>query len=161
MANPTLLMSRGGRLLLSSSRRAMSTAGSVISNSFSSSSPSYSSQFDWVGQAYTCIYEPGQPTQGPLGQAQREPRITPKRLKEHLDKFVVGQERAKRMLSVAVYNQYQRIQELQRQEDLERERFAQIARRTMAYEKYGKHPVEGEYLPARTASRYMLMLLNR
>jgi ATP-dependent Clp protease ATP-binding subunit ClpX len=47
------------------------------------------------------------------------------------------------MLSVAVYNQYQRIQEMQRQEDEERERFAKIARRTMAYEKFNRHPTEG------------------
>jgi ATP-dependent Clp protease ATP-binding subunit ClpX len=59
---------------------------------------------------------------------------------------VVGQERAKKMLSVAVYNQYQRIQEMQRQDDEERERFAKIARRTMAYEKFTRHPTEGWYL---------------
>lgn len=50
------------------------------------------------------------------------------------------------MLSVAVYNQYQRIQDQQKQEDEERERLAKIARRTMAYEKFARHPVEGEYI---------------
>jgi ATP-dependent Clp protease ATP-binding subunit ClpX len=64
-------------------------------------------------------------------------------LKEHLDKFVVGQERAKKMLSVAVYNQYQRIREMRRQEDEERERFAKLARMKMAQEKLSRHPVEG------------------
>jgi ATP-dependent Clp protease ATP-binding subunit ClpX len=144
MAHPTLLVSRGGRLsylALSNTRRSITSFGNVF---FSSSSSSLS-QFDWVGQGYTSSYEPGEPTRGPLGNAQREPKITPKHLKAHLDKYVVGQERAKKMLSVAVYNQYQRIQDQQRQEDEERERLAKIARRTMAYEKFARHPVEGEY----------------
>jgi ATP-dependent Clp protease ATP-binding subunit ClpX len=137
-------------------------AGNVFLSSFSYSPllSSSSSEFDFGGQAYTSYYEPGQPTRGPLGQAQREPRITPKLLKEHLDKFVVGQERAKKMLSVAVYNQYQRIQELQRQEDLERERDAQLARRRTTIEKH-RHPVEGEGLPIINACRHILMSFNR
>src|SRR5690606_39054093 len=40
----------------------------------------------------------------------------------HLDKFVVGQTRSKRILSTAVYHHYKRIQQLrQRQEELEEE----------------------------------------
>lgn len=34
---------------------------------------------------------------------------TPKELKEHLDKFVIGQDDAKKTISVAVYNHYKRI----------------------------------------------------
>lgn len=144
MAQPILLVSRGGRLsylALYGSRRSITSFGNV----FFSCSSSPSSQFDFGGQGYTSTYEPGEPTRGPLGNAQREPKITPKQLKAHLDKYVVGQERAKKMLSVAVYNQYQRIQDQQKQEDAERERLAKIARRTMAYEKFSRHPVEGEY----------------
>ena len=67
------------------------------------------------------------------------PRITPKMLKEHLDQFVVGQERAKKVLSTSVYNHYQRIQELQRQDEEFQELMAQHQRREMG----NRHPVEG------------------
>lgn len=65
--------------------------------------------------------------------------MTPKVLKQHLDQFVVGQERAKKILSVAVYNHYQRIQEAQRREDEEAEMMQQQLRREMAE----AHPLEG------------------
>ncbi|KIW13780.1 ATP-dependent Clp protease, ATP-binding subunit ClpX [Exophiala spinifera] len=111
--------------------------------SFSSSptQPS-SSQFhrsDFVNQPFTGSYEPGQPTSGPLGGASyTTPRLTPKMLKQHLDQFVVGQERSKKVLSVAVFNHYQRIQELQRREEEEEELMAQRERRE-------RHPVEDEF----------------
>lgn len=58
-------------------------------------------------------------------------------LKQHLDEFVVGQDRAKKVLSVAVFNHYQRIQELQRREEEEEELLAQRERRE-------RHPVESK-----------------
>lgn len=96
---------------------------------------------DFGGQPFTGVYEPGGPTIGPLGGTSNvgAPRITPKALKQHLDQFVVGQERAKKVLSVAVYNHYQRIQELERQDEEEAELHAQQARREMGQ----RHPVEG------------------
>lgn len=42
----------------------------------------------------------------------------PKEIKEHLDQYVIGQDEAKRVLSVAVYNHYKRITQI---EDLENE----------------------------------------
>lgn len=36
-------------------------------------------------------------------------RITPRMVKEHLDQYVIGQDNAKKVLSVAVYNHYNRI----------------------------------------------------
>ncbi|KAK5243478.1 ATP-binding protein [Exophiala xenobiotica] len=101
-----------------------------------------SSQFhrsDFANQPFTGSYEPGMPTGGPLGGASYgTPRLTPKMLKQHLDQFVVGQERAKKVLSVAVFNHYQRIQELQRREEEEEELMAQRERRE-------RHPVEDEF----------------
>lgn len=110
----------------------------------SSTSPrASSSQFhrsDFVNQPFTGVYEPKGPTVGPLGEASMygAPRLTPKMLKQHLDQFVVGQERAKKVLSVAVFNHYQRIQELQRRDEEEEELQAQRERRE-------RHPVESEY----------------
>lgn len=117
-----------------------------ISRSLScTSSNSNSGQFnrsDFGNQPFTGIYDAGQPTGGPLGGASvvGAPRITPRMLKEHLDQFVVGQERPKRVLSTAVYNHYQRIQEIQRQDEEFEELMQQQARRELGNRH--QHPVE-------------------
>lgn len=108
---------------------------------FSSTCLQGASQFyrsDFANQPFTGSYETGLPTSGPLGSASiyGAPRLTPKVLKQHLDQFVVGQDRAKKILSVAVYNHYQRIQELQRRDEEEEELMAQRERRE-------RHPAEG------------------
>lgn len=50
-------------------------------------------------------------------------------LKQYLDQFVVGQDRAKKILSVAVYNHYQRVQELRRRDEEVAELLAKRVRR--------------------------------
>ncbi|THC94586.1 hypothetical protein EYZ11_005946 [Aspergillus tanneri] len=116
--------------------------------SLSSSSSGFptSSQFnrsDFTSQPWSGSYEPGLPTAGPLGStpAFGAPQVTPKTLKQYLDQFVVGQDRAKKILSVAVYNHYQRVQELQRREEEAAELLAKRARR----EAIEHHPVEDEF----------------
>lgn len=44
---------------------------------------------------------------------------TPKQIKATLDEYVIGQEQAKRVLSVAVYNHYKRLQHIQSAQDVE------------------------------------------
>ncbi|KAF2092903.1 ATPase, AAA family protein [Rhizodiscina lignyota] len=107
---------------------------------------------DFGSQPFTGIYEPDQPTGGPLGGASivGAPRITPKLLKQHLDQFVVGQERAKKVLSTAVYNHYQRIQEIQRQDDEHAALQAQQERQQMR----NRHPVEDEFPGQQQTSYY-------
>jgi len=65
-------------------------------------------------------------------------------LKEHLDQFVVGQERAKKVLSTAVYNHYQRIQELERQDEEFEELMQQQARRELGHR--SSHPIESMFI---------------
>ncbi|KAN0067980.1 P-loop containing nucleoside triphosphate hydrolase protein [Elaphomyces granulatus] len=124
-------------LLYFSGRRSLSSS----SNSYPTSSHFHRS--DFTSQPYTGSYEPGLPTSGPLGSAPAfgAPRFTPKALKQYLDQFVVGQDRAKKVLSVAVYNHYQRIQELRRRDEEAAEIVAQRARR----ESMDGHPLENEF----------------
>ena len=125
-------------------------ASSTISRrSFASSSRlssrSHFRRLDFANQPFTGIYEPGQPTNGPLGDApiMGVPHLTPKVLKQHLDQFVVAQERSKKVLSVSIYNHYQRIQELQRREEEEEQLLQQRLRR----ERSDSHSVESKRLP--------------
>ena len=70
---------------------------------------------DFSGQGFSNFYETDQPTRGPLGSTSNVggSHITPKALRQHLDQFVVDQDRAKVVLSVAIHEHYLRIQELQ------------------------------------------------
>ena len=54
-----------------------------------------------------------------IKQPEMKKLPTPAEMKQILDEYVIGQERAKRALSVAVYNHYKRINRRQRKEDVE------------------------------------------
>ena len=45
--------------------------------------------------------------------------LKPKEIKSHLDEYIIGQETAKRTISVAVYNHYKRIRSLAKQPEVE------------------------------------------
>ncbi|KAK5676930.1 ATP-binding protein [Elasticomyces elasticus] len=97
--------------------------------------------FTTQGHGFTNNYTSRPPITGPISSSPSPPRITPSTLKQHLDNFVVGQDRAKRVLATAVYNHYQRITELERREAEEEELYAQEERRRMG--ELRRHPVEG------------------
>lgn len=114
---------------------------SIQSRAFSiSRRRSDSSHFN---RPFTGSYDPDEPTGGPLSTASNHgvPRLTPRKLKDYLDKFVVGQERPKMMMSVAIYNHYQRTYEMYRQEQERQEKEARLLRKN--YERIHRHPSEG------------------
>lgn len=45
--------------------------------------------------------------------------LKPKEIKKHLDEYIIGQEAAKKTISVAVYNHYKRIRSLSKKSDVE------------------------------------------
>ena len=61
-----------------------------------------------IDQAYSIIREELQPVQKPFSLGEIEVK-TPVAIKEFLDQYVIGQEDAKKVLSVAVYNHYKRL----------------------------------------------------
>ena len=121
---------RASYIAISTFIRRSAAHGVRSSSSSSSSSSSRFRRADFMNQSFTGSYEPGQPTHGPLDDAPAlgVPRVTPKALKEHLDQFIVGQDRAKAIISTAVFNHYQRILELRRQESEQRQRVQQRLR---------------------------------
>jgi ATP-dependent Clp protease ATP-binding subunit ClpX len=48
---------------------------------------------------------------------QRFNVLKPKEIKERLDEYIIGQEKAKRVISVAVYNHYKRIMEMEKDKE--------------------------------------------
>ena len=68
-----------------------------------------------------CVEQAGEIIEEELygGKKKEEPekefflpeRVTPKDIKTHLDEYVIGQEEAKKFLSVAVYNHYKRLRQ--------------------------------------------------
>ena len=70
---------------------------------------------DCIEQAYDIWQNSIGGSRGPegkkkgLGVAELQKIPVPKKIKEHLDQYVIGQDEAKRFLSVAVYNHYKRL----------------------------------------------------
>ncbi|MEH6628993.1 MAG: ATP-dependent Clp protease ATP-binding subunit ClpX [Motiliproteus sp.] len=54
-----------------------------------------------------------------VGQESEDKLPTPEDIKSTLDEYVIGQERAKKVLSVAVYNHYKRLRYQAKQDDVE------------------------------------------
>ena len=67
---------------------------------------------DCAQQAYKIVQEQNKQKGGQLkSKAKDTPIPKPKEIKNYLDQYVIGQDEAKRYLSVAVYNHYKRLQQ--------------------------------------------------
>ena len=78
---------------------------------------------DCAAQAYQVAMANGFGAAKPKEPDFKTKRIPkPKEIKEHLDQYVIGQDEAKRYLSVAVYNHYKRLQQPQDDEGVEIEK---------------------------------------
>ena len=71
---------------------------------------------DCARQAFEIVKESGlaDPASSKNSKDKFQPKITvpkPREIKEYLDQYVIGQDEAKRFLSVAVYNHYKRLQQ--------------------------------------------------
>lgn len=79
-----------------------------------------------IEHAYTIIEEElgvKKTAPGPRADHYDELNLnTPSKLKAHLDQYVIGQDQAKRVLSVAVYNHYKRLQSGKEASDIEIEK---------------------------------------
>ncbi len=73
--------------------------------------------------AYGIVQENAQLTRKGKGASFRKEEIpTPPQIKEYLDQYIIGQESAKRYLSVAVYNHYKRVIQPTTKDDIEIEK---------------------------------------
>lgn len=74
-------------------------------------------------QAYRIVQENLSKTpQADEGQFRQKKVPKPKEIKEYLDQYVIGQDEAKRYLSVAVYNHYKRLQQKKEDDGVEIEK---------------------------------------
>lgn len=64
-----------------------------------------------VGKATQLLQENGHPTSEMEAAINTLVLVKPRDMKEYLDQYVIGQDEAKKVLSVAVYNHYKRLQQ--------------------------------------------------
>jgi ATP-dependent Clp protease ATP-binding subunit ClpX len=79
---------------------------------------------DCAQQAYKIVQENLQEQENHSGDGKFNPHRVPKprEIKEYLDQYVIGQDEAKRFLSVAVYNHYKRLQQPEDKDGVEIEK---------------------------------------
>jgi ATP-dependent Clp protease ATP-binding subunit ClpX len=72
-----------------------------------------------ANQAYRIVQESGvyEKSKGKAGGKAKNKIPKPKEIKKYLDEYVIGQDEAKRFLSVAVYNHYKRLEQPQDDKD--------------------------------------------
>ena len=74
-------------------------------------------------QGYEVVKEElGEAAKAKVGTKHSFELVKPKDLKEYLDEYVIGQEEAKKHLSVAVYNHYKRLMQVPSADDVKIEK---------------------------------------
>jgi ATP-dependent Clp protease ATP-binding subunit ClpX len=71
-----------------------------------------------VEQGYVAVQEEIQPKKKKKQETPKFKVIKPIELKKYLDNYVIGQDEAKKVLSVAVYNHYKRLSQPQSEDDI-------------------------------------------
>ncbi|KAK9448695.1 P-loop containing nucleoside triphosphate hydrolase protein [Limtongia smithiae] len=74
--------------------------------------------------------------------------VSPRTIKKHLDQYVIGQERAKTVISVAVFNHYLRAQNIDDRKRRMRKEFDSRLRSEANFD--GLHPLEADFSGQRT-----------
>lgn len=77
---------------------------------------------DCVRRAYDIVLENDRAKQAAAAKVNLESLPKPKEIKEYLDQYVIGQDDAKRYLSVSVYNHYKRITQVPDKDGVEIEK---------------------------------------
>ncbi|KAK7752929.1 ATP-binding protein [Diatrype stigma] len=76
------------------------------------------------------------------------PQFYPRDLKRRVDEYVVGQDRAKKIISSVLFNHYQGLRRRQYQEEQERKREEKLLRQALARERHARerdaHPLDAE-----------------
>ena len=78
--------------------------------------------YSWQEQAYEITKEALRQSQGKAEELNLKELPKPQQIKEFLDEYVIGQDDAKRYLSVAVYNHYKRLLQNADEDDVEIEK---------------------------------------
>ncbi|TAQ86399.1 hypothetical protein B7494_g5274 [Chlorociboria aeruginascens] len=109
--------------------------------------PRQNQRSDFDGQGFTSTIEIRKEIVGPISKATSPgARIwTPSLLKQYTDRHVVGQDRARKVISVAIYNHYRRIAEERRVAEEKQMRIIREARANLRAMERENHPVENEY----------------
>src|SRR5690554_2236620 len=90
-----------------------------------------------------CISQAGEILQEEMGQRKAKSiqaalkLIKPQEIKKHLDEYVIGQDEAKKVMSVAVYNHYKRLNQRLDPEGIEIEKSRSEERRVGKESRYG------------------------
>ncbi|KAH8677510.1 ATP-dependent Clp protease [Xylariales sp. PMI_506] len=103
-----------------------------------------------LSSSFSNTYDPDEEGRGPMFNKSTfgVPKFYPRDLKKRVDEYVVGQERAKKTISSAIFNHYQGIRRRHHQREQERKREEKLLRRLEAQDRNARerdpiHPVEG------------------